>query len=54
LVLLLTATATKKVKHDMAQRFAIAPNHIVQTGFYRANLNLDVVPTASADKDQQL
>jgi len=54
LVLLLTATATKKVKHDMAQRFAIASNDIVQTGFYRANLNLDVVPTASADKDQQL
>jgi ATP-dependent DNA helicase RecQ len=54
LVLLLTATATKKVKHDMAQRFAIASSHIVQTGFYRANLNLDVVPTATADKDQQL
>jgi ATP-dependent DNA helicase RecQ len=54
LVLLLTATATKKVKHDMAQRFAITPSHIVQTGFYRANLNLDVLPTATPDKDQQL
>ena len=37
LVLLLTATATKKVKRDMAERFAIAPECIVQTGFYRAN-----------------
>ena len=33
LVLLLTATATKKVKLDMAAKFAIAPEHIVQTGF---------------------
>ncbi|MDP5132264.1 MAG: RecQ family ATP-dependent DNA helicase [Paraglaciecola sp.] len=54
LVLLLTATATKKVKHDMAQRFAIAPGHIVQTGFYRANLQLDIVPVAQSQKNNQL
>ncbi|MEO9945026.1 RecQ family ATP-dependent DNA helicase [Paraglaciecola sp.] len=54
LVLLLTATATKKVKHDMANRFAIAPNDIIQTGFYRANLNLNVIPVLEAHKNQAL
>jgi ATP-dependent DNA helicase RecQ len=44
LVLLLTATATRKVKRDMAEKFAIQPEHVVQTGFYRANLDLSVVP----------
>jgi ATP-dependent DNA helicase RecQ len=50
LTLLLTATATKKVKLDMADMFAIASQHIVQTGFYRSNLDLSVVPVSSADK----
>lgn len=54
LVLLLTATATKKVKMDMAQRFDIAPEHIVQTGFYRPNLDLTVLPVSDNDKNQQL
>lgn len=54
LVLLLTATATKKVKLDMAQRFSIANEHIVQTGFYRANLDLSVIPVAEGDKQAQL
>jgi len=54
LVLLLTATATKKVKHDMAAKFAISAEHIVQTGFYRANLDLTVLPVASTNKNQQL
>ena len=54
LVLLLTATATKKVKLDMAQRFAITPEHIVQTGFYRENLHLHVVPVAESAKNQAL
>jgi ATP-dependent DNA helicase RecQ len=54
LVLLLTATATKKVKNDMAAKFAIQPEHIVQTGFYRANLDLTVLPVAEADKSQVL
>ncbi|MBU2869795.1 ATP-dependent DNA helicase RecQ [Colwellia sp. E2M01] len=44
LVLLLTATATRKVKLDMAAKFAISHEHIVQTGFYRANLDLSVIP----------
>lgn len=54
LVLLLTATATKAVKRDMANKFGIAEEHIVQTGFYRANLDLAVVPVSTADKNQVL
>ena len=54
LVLLLTATATKKVKNDMASKFAIAPKHIVQTGFYRSNLDLTVIPVKESEKIQNL
>lgn len=54
LTLLLTATATKKVKLDMAEKFAINEHHIVQTGFYRRNLDLSVVPVASVDKSAYL
>ena len=54
LTLLLTATATKTVKQDMAQKFGIADNHIVQTGFYRPNLDLSVLPVSFAEKDVQL
>ena len=54
LVLLLTATATKKVKRDMAERFAIEPQCIVQTGFYRANLDLSVLSVKTADKNTEL
>ena len=32
LVLLLTATATKKVKKDMAAKFSILPEHIFKQG----------------------
>lgn len=54
LVLLLTATATKKVKNDMANKFAISAEHIVQTGFYRPNLDLSVMPVSTHAKNQQL
>jgi len=54
LVLLLTATATKKVKKDMATKFFILPEHIVQTGFYRKNLNLSVLPLINKDKNSVL
>lgn len=54
LTLLLTATATRKVKLDMAEKFAINEQHIVQTGFYRSNLDLSVVPVASANKNTYL
>ncbi|WP_286740905.1 RecQ family ATP-dependent DNA helicase [Pseudoalteromonas sp. UBA2102] len=54
LVLLLTATATKKVKRDMSERFNIAPECTVQTGFYRANLDLSVLSVKTADKNTEL
>lgn len=54
LVLLLTATATRKVKLDMAAKFHIQTEHIVQTGFYRANLDLSVVPVVEAQKNSLL
>jgi len=54
LVLLLTATATKKVKNDMAAKFSIQPQHIIQTGFYRENLDLSVLPVAEAEKSHVL
>ena len=54
LVLLLTATATKQVKQDMASKFDIAQEHIVQTGFYRSNLDLTVLPVAEVEKNQTL
>lgn len=53
-VLLLTATATAKVKEDMAEKFAIKANHIVQTGFYRPNLNLSVIPVEQQNKNSEL
>lgn len=54
LVLLLTATATRKVKQDMAAKFAIRNEHIVQTGFYRSNLDLSVLPVLQPNKNKQL
>jgi ATP-dependent DNA helicase RecQ len=54
LVLLLTATATAKVKRDMAQKFTIQAEHIVQTGFYRKNLDLSVIPVAEPQKNTLL
>jgi len=54
LVLLLTATATKKVKKDMAAKFLILPEHIVQTGFYRQNLDLSILAVPTKAKNQQL
>lgn len=49
-VLLLTATATPKVMFDMASKFAIEQHNIVKTGFYRANLDLQVQACAEPDK----
>ena len=54
LVLLLTATATKQVKQDMANKFAIASEHVVQTGFYRNNLDLSVIPVTDEQKNHAL
>jgi ATP-dependent DNA helicase RecQ len=54
LVLLLTATATRRVQRDMAQKFSIHPEHIVQTGFYRHNLDIDLIQTQSHEKFNKL
>ena len=54
LVLLLTATAMRRVQKDMALKFNIAYPHIVQTGFYRSNLDLDIVPADSNNKHESL
>lgn len=50
LVLLLTATAMRRVQKDMAQKFDIGLQHIVQTGFYRANLDIDLIPAQNTGK----
>ena len=52
-VLLLTATATPTVIADMSEKFAIAPENVITTGFYRPNLELLVAP-AMEDRQQQL
>jgi ATP-dependent DNA helicase RecQ len=52
--LLLTATATKQVKIDMAERFSITQQDIVQTGFYRANLDLAVQACDETQKAAEL
>ncbi|MCF8105184.1 MAG: RecQ family ATP-dependent DNA helicase [Desulfohalobiaceae bacterium] len=53
-VLLLTATATPRVRRDMCAKFGIDQDDAVVTGFYRANLNLQVSPTPEADKQKAL
>lgn len=52
--LLLTATATPPVIQDMQEKFSIAPENVVITGFYRANLKLLMKPTESPQRLQQL
>ncbi|MGH8403852.1 MAG: RecQ family ATP-dependent DNA helicase, partial [Pseudomonas sp.] len=52
--LLLTATATPKVIADMQAKFAIAPDDVITTGFYRSNLNLLVEPVSGQDKRRRL
>ncbi len=49
-VLLLTATATTAVIADMQKHFAIKPEHVVCTGFYRPNLRLLAQPTAEHER----
>ena len=53
-VLLLTATATPAVIADMQRKFAIAPENVVATGFYRANLDITVLPVPHVRRDQEL
>ena len=49
-VLALTATATPEVVADIAEAFNVEPEHVVHTGFYRANLEINV--TACEDRER--
>ncbi|HDN9016264.1 TPA: RecQ family ATP-dependent DNA helicase [Aeromonas salmonicida] len=53
-VLLLTATATPAVMADMQTKFDIEDEGLVITGFYRANLDLAVVPLPAEARDDWL
>jgi len=53
-VLLLTATATAKVKRDMCEKFDISSENLISTGFYRDNLFLQISPTQETEKMKQL
>lgn len=52
--LLLTATATPKVIEDMCAKFSIKRENVVQTGFYRKNLHLQIRPVDEDKKDRLL
>ncbi|HGY5297455.1 TPA: ATP-dependent DNA helicase RecQ [Aeromonas salmonicida] len=53
-VLLLTATATPAVMADMQAKFDIEDEGLIVTGFYRANLDLAVVPQPAEARDNWL
>ncbi|WCH20993.1 RecQ family ATP-dependent DNA helicase [Aeromonas salmonicida] len=53
-VLLLTATATPAVMADMQAKFGIEDEGLIVTGFYRANLDLAVVPLPAEARDNWL
>ncbi len=53
-VLALTATATPKVADDIAAAFAIEPSDVVNTGFYRPNLEFRVTACIGTERDQLL
>lgn len=53
-VLTLTATATPAVARDVAAAFAIEPDDVINTGFYRPNLKLAVSPCAPAARRETL
>ena len=50
-VLALTATATPKVSDDMAAAFKILTDDVVNTGFYRPNLEFRVTSCESDERD---
>jgi ATP-dependent DNA helicase RecQ len=53
-VLALTATATQAVAAQIRERFGIAEEDLVQTGFARPNLRFRVHPCATAERDRRL
>jgi len=52
--LLLTATATDQVIIDIREKFNIAKDDVVVTGFYRKNLYLQMSPIDQSQRNQQL
>ncbi|MDZ8119475.1 RecQ family ATP-dependent DNA helicase [Pontiella agarivorans] len=53
-VLALTATATPKVSDDMARAFGILPADVINTGFYRPNLEFRVTECSNTDRGRLL
>lgn len=53
-VLALTATATPQVAEQIRSSFAIAQADHVQTGFFRPNLLIGVMPCAAEERNDQL
>lgn len=53
-VLLLTATAPKHVVEDMKEKFDIKYENIINTGFFRENLALIIVPHSEDEKLETL
>lgn len=53
-VLALTATATPKVSDDMAEAFQIRPEDVINTGFYRPNLEFRVTACSGHERDALL
>ncbi len=53
-VLALTATATPPVVKDICAAFGIAEECAIVTGFYRANLQMLMTPTARREKEKKL
>jgi ATP-dependent DNA helicase RecQ len=53
-ILALTATATPPVLEDICRLFNIAPGHVITTGFYRSNLNIDTTVVDASERDQAL
>lgn len=53
-VLALTATATPDVVSDIARAFRIPNEHVVQTGFYRPNLELRITACAECERKSLL
>jgi len=53
-VLALTATATPKVAEQICANFGIASRDHIQTGFYRANLHIGVMPCTADQRPERL
>lgn len=53
-VLALTATATPKVSADMAEAFDIKDQNVINTGFYRPNLEMRVIACSNSERPSLL